>query len=412
MTSLIHFKFKSSKADYDTVVFDGAFISLNDLKGEIVRKKQMEKATDFDLIIINAQTNEAYKEDQTLIPKNTSVIVKRIPSLRPMNFAKPGPSDLPPPTQRTPVVTTLLSASGKEEDRIAEFVNAQSAWGGPDYNAGPGGRRTYGARYNDSRAPPPNYVCHRCGKPGHFISNCPTNGDPAYDKQKARAPIGIPKAFLKPVEDPESLGGGALLMPGGGFAVMMQGNSAEFNKLQSAVEAGSSGGAAGVVPNEMECPLCHELLNDAVMSPCCGTNFCDQCLRRAMLKSPNLVCPRCNKPNESLDNLTPNMKMRQKISQYKEGGPPTDEGNDGPPPGGPQRGGRGGRGHQGGGDRRGGNGGQRGYDQRRGGPPDQGGPPRGDNRGRDYTQRNDNRYDDRREDRKRGWEHDERGRPP
>ena len=27
------------------------------------------------------------------------------------------------------------------------------------------------------------YVCRRCGKAGHFLPNCPTNGDPSYDKQ-------------------------------------------------------------------------------------------------------------------------------------------------------------------------------------------------------------------------------------
>ena len=33
---------------------------------------------------------------------------------------------------------------------------------------------------------------------GHFINNCPTNGDPSFDKVKKST--GIPKIFLKPVE--------------------------------------------------------------------------------------------------------------------------------------------------------------------------------------------------------------------
>ena len=37
------------------------------------------------------------------------------------------------------------------------------------------------------RPPPPTtlrpgYVCNRCGKAGHHISLCPTNGDPNYDR--------------------------------------------------------------------------------------------------------------------------------------------------------------------------------------------------------------------------------------
>lgn len=32
-----------------------------------------------------------------------------------------------------------------------------------------------------SRAPPPGYVCFRCGMFGHFIYDCPTNGDPTFN---------------------------------------------------------------------------------------------------------------------------------------------------------------------------------------------------------------------------------------
>lgn len=31
------------------------------------------------------------------------------------------------------------------------------------------------------------------------------------------------------------------------------------------------------VPNELVCLICHELLSDAVVIPCCGNSFCDDC---------------------------------------------------------------------------------------------------------------------------------------
>lgn len=34
--------------------------------------------------------------------------------------------------------------------------------------------------------PPPGYECKRCGKPGHFIKYCPTNGDPNYDRDREK----------------------------------------------------------------------------------------------------------------------------------------------------------------------------------------------------------------------------------
>lgn len=53
----IHYKFKSA-LDYDTITFDGLHISVSDLKKSIVFQKKLGKATDFDLRITNAQTNE------------------------------------------------------------------------------------------------------------------------------------------------------------------------------------------------------------------------------------------------------------------------------------------------------------------------------------------------------------------
>jgi len=55
-------------------------------------------------------------------------------------------------------------------------------------------------RFQESRPPPPSYVCHRCNGVGHYINNCPTNGDPNYDFHKVKKATGIPRSFLKPVE--------------------------------------------------------------------------------------------------------------------------------------------------------------------------------------------------------------------
>lgn len=53
----VHFKFKAAK-DFDTVSFSGSFISVGELKRAILTKKKMTRSTDFDLEIVNAQTNE------------------------------------------------------------------------------------------------------------------------------------------------------------------------------------------------------------------------------------------------------------------------------------------------------------------------------------------------------------------
>lgn len=54
--SCVHFKFKST-LDYDTITFDGVHISLADLRKSIIDKK-LNKSTDFEIQVTNAQTKE------------------------------------------------------------------------------------------------------------------------------------------------------------------------------------------------------------------------------------------------------------------------------------------------------------------------------------------------------------------
>lgn len=54
--SCVHYKF-SSKRDYNTVTFDGLHITLSELKKQIMGRERL-KATDCDLQITNAQTQE------------------------------------------------------------------------------------------------------------------------------------------------------------------------------------------------------------------------------------------------------------------------------------------------------------------------------------------------------------------
>jgi E3 ubiquitin-protein ligase RBBP6 len=75
----VHYKFKSA-LEYDTVTFDGLHISVKDLKNAIIQQKRIGKNTDFDLQVTNAQTKEIYEDENVLIPKNTSLLIARIPT--------------------------------------------------------------------------------------------------------------------------------------------------------------------------------------------------------------------------------------------------------------------------------------------------------------------------------------------
>eukprot|EP00063_Salmo_salar_P069409 XP_014044244.1 PREDICTED: E3 ubiquitin-protein ligase RBBP6-like isoform X2 [Salmo salar] len=66
--------------------------------------------------------------------------------------------------------------------------------------------------------PPANYTCYRCGKNGHHIRNCPTNGEKGFEPpQRIKKSTGIPRSFMKEVDDPSIKG--AMLTNTGRYAV-------------------------------------------------------------------------------------------------------------------------------------------------------------------------------------------------
>lgn len=65
------------------MTFPGAVIRVLDLKKAIVDKKKLAKGLDFDLVITDAQNGKVYDDENTQLPRNTSVTVKRIPSQQP-----------------------------------------------------------------------------------------------------------------------------------------------------------------------------------------------------------------------------------------------------------------------------------------------------------------------------------------
>jgi hypothetical protein len=264
----VHYKFKSAK-DYDTVTFDGAFISVAELKREIIAQKKLT-ANGNDLLLENAQTTEGacalryirargefstdkklfltqtkniytctqyahastrkhtqtcathvlfgsltrpslveYAGDATMIPKNTSIIVKRIPGQRTAQDA-PASAAAPVTLAAATAAIGFPSSSDKslsESDRLNALLSQ-----GVTYT------ETRRQRNTSYSRPPNDYICRRCQKPGHFIQNCPTNGDATFDAPKVKKATGIPLSMLRKTADVADKG--TLALPGGGYAVM------------------------------------------------------------------------------------------------------------------------------------------------------------------------------------------------
>ncbi|KAK9086865.1 hypothetical protein Syun_029259 [Stephania yunnanensis] len=158
----VHYKFKSSK-DYKSLVIEGPSISVADLKLTIVESMHLKRRANFILLVFDAQTNEEYLDEATLIPRDTSVIVHRVPR-----------------GLRMPIV---IDRKGQIQDSSSR---AYQCFGG----------FMDGRMSTRDQAPHAGYICRRCNIPGHFIWDCPTNGDPNYDIKKLKPPTGIPKSML------------------------------------------------------------------------------------------------------------------------------------------------------------------------------------------------------------------------
>ncbi|CAI0413188.1 unnamed protein product [Linum tenue] len=356
----VYYKFKSAK-DYDSISMDGPFISVGTLKEKIFESKHLGRGTDFDLVVTNAQTNEEYLDEASLIPKSTAVLIRRVP----------GRPRMPIVTEQEPKVETKADDTPQEKSgfvggdsstfqytdetewdefgndlyAIPEVVPVQSSIAPPEappasqaeeeckikalidtpaldwqrqgndgFGHGRGFGRGMGGRMGgrgfgmERKNPPQGYVCHRCKVPGHFIQHCPTNGDPNYDIKRVKPPTGIPKSMLMATPD------GSYALPSGAVAVLRP-NEAAFERE---IEGLPSTRPVGELPPELHCPLCKEVMKDAVLtSRCCFKSFCDKCIRDYIISKSKCVC---GATSILADDLLPNKTLRDTINRILESG--------------------------------------------------------------------------------------------
>lgn len=279
----VHYKFKST-LNFDTITFDGLHISVGDLKREIVQQKRLGKIIDFDLQITNAQSKEEYKDDGVLIPKNTTLIISRIPIAHPTKKGWEPPAAenafSSAPAKQDNFNMDLSKMQGTEEDKIQAMMMQSTV----DYDP-----KTYHRIKGQSQVGevPASYRCNKCKKSGHWIKNCPFVG--GKDQQEVKRNTGIPRSFRDKPDAAEN-------------------ESADF--VLPAVQNQE-------IPEDLICGICRDIFVDAVMIPCCGSSFCDDCVRTSLLESEDSECPDCKEKNCSPGSLIPNRFLRNSVNAFK-----------------------------------------------------------------------------------------------
>ncbi|CAB4068862.1 unnamed protein product [Lepeophtheirus salmonis] len=275
----VRYKFKND-LEFNAVPCDGFHISVIDLKRTIIRAKRLGRVTDFDLQITNQQTGEVYSTEDGLIPKNSTLIMCEYHCrLDRRKYGRP---------------------KTEMYDRKNWVVYRGKA-------AFPG------------KPPPITYRCNRCHQTGHWVQDCALIKAGMGGQELKKKTTGIPRSFLKPanIDTP-----GAKINPQGMYMVNELETQAYRDKkvdkpMWDNDNNVSSASVNMEIPSDLKCPVCHDLLKDAIMLPTCACATCDECARNALIESENNTCPVCNEADNCPDDLIPCRKLRDKVNKFK-----------------------------------------------------------------------------------------------
>lgn len=339
MSSSIHYRFKSQK-EYSRISFDAAQMGLTvfDIKRDIIQLEKLGTGADFDLVILNADSNKEYSDDAENVPRGTSILVQRKPPSRgpgkgsasryvttntiqissrqefkkPIaNSVVPNRVSLPPlPSSGTPedeAIRNMLAASSDHWQETSDRM----ALSKPVYR--PGNKGMPSGPVPD-RPLPQGYICYRCGQKGHYIQACPTNGDESFENRKRiKRTTGIPRSQLQKVENPGEDADGNVMVNADGESVMFVPDAAAWNSYQQTTK--SSKQIENPDDPELVCELCKTLMQEPHGVPCCDKVFCEECIQGFLLES-DFICPCCGTKDVLLDQLRPMPELQKKIQGY------------------------------------------------------------------------------------------------
>jgi E3 ubiquitin-protein ligase RBBP6 len=258
MASVIYFKLKNA-TQQQSVFFDGSVIQVGDVKRLVAAQQGLGPEGAAELTLSDPGTGDAYADDAKAIPRNTLVVVKRAPqAFKPLLAEAGAPAvtaggggGAPAPADagaggddfggdlysEQPVAPVI----GEDESRaLAALMAGSAASWSREVRAGAARGRGRGGRGGRGQGAPLDYRCPRCDAVGaHWVSDCPTQGDAAYDRKRVRPPVGIPMTRLAHSAE------GGLVLPGGLTGTLVA-NEDSFAREMAGLTGG--GGEAAAAP--------------------------------------------------------------------------------------------------------------------------------------------------------------------
>ncbi|KAJ6836640.1 E3 ubiquitin ligase PQT3-like isoform X1 [Iris pallida] len=286
----VRFKFRSA-VSFDSVDLGGRrSISVRDLRARIVAQKKLHLGHDFDLLLSDADTGIGFDDEEAEIEAGSSVVIKRVPADRSAvarDFdagivARNGGGYVEkvalPPTKN-------VDMEDFDDFGVDLYPDLQGSFPEP-YAAMDNLNFTTNEKDNAVR---------RC--PGISISRHPNKES---DRSEAMSKEVIGDNCCK---EPETL------------EIKLDAENDVSKKLDQYVRMPSAELNMDL-PTELRCSLCNAIFKEAVMIPCCQHSFCDKCVRLALLETAR--CPKCSSMKCTVNDLLPNLSLRQAIEHFLE----------------------------------------------------------------------------------------------
>lgn len=333
-------------------------MKLLDLKIAIVEQNSLDKGLDFDLIVTNADTEEAFADDKFHVPKNTRVIVRRAPAA-PTGGIISHIEELRTKQKKEEIMAvggtagTGMVATHKAppvHQLGAEFASAGSTLPSaeaekPKAVLDPRMRDDSDDSDDDEEVDMLALLQQKKEEEEKKIAQLAISAEQnrveemRAAREAARAAMGKrrgPKRFVsgggrgrgrgaappgaQGQDDGKAPGKDAGATPSGAGGI-----SAPFKKVDAAGDSAATE-VDESIPEQFRCPLTKKVLVDAVLMPCCGTTVSKQPAKDFLFKN-NYCCPNPDCPTYYLEegeekkpikasSLKPNHIVRRAVAEY------------------------------------------------------------------------------------------------
>lgn len=378
MMASITFRLRSSN-HVGAIDMDGKVISVREVQAAVAEKL---KAPEEEIRVFIADSTDLLHPDEELLAYSVVDVVRQSHTGKltyATSKARMAANDFAsnsagPNASALPGVGNANAAPLTEEERLAQLqaevtldtgidqVNSRFRRGGGPGGRGGGGRGGGGpggeggrggggpggfSGFNpmdaeNFRAPPKGYICHNCGKSGHYIHHCPAvKANGGKHMRVLSLPIGIPESMLVEcsMDDPapkfitrdhrlvkrkmDSAAFASIVMPTEpSTSPQPEGSGTARDAVGPGSAASAASEASAAVPARLRCIVDKVPAGEALRTECCERLICKSChdslvqdaLRR--MEDPDaapLQCPACEEPL-MIDDFSPAVEERKEIA--------------------------------------------------------------------------------------------------